>query len=195
MLQDPPSTVAVWRAVCRGEGVGEPYLCAARTYDTGDPAGYGFDALVEFPPHDTRVLTINLQLEMLNPSFQGNVYDYRQYIEEVLDRPESAYVSHPTVMPGWDNTARRPDMANIFIHASPEMYEVWLRETVDRVVARRAPEERLVFINAWNEWAESAYLEPDRRYGRQFLEATRRALAGERAGGNRYVPYRASASA
>jgi hypothetical protein len=56
------------------------------------------------------------------------------------------------------------------------MYEVWLRETVARVVARRAPEERLIFINAWNEWAEGAYLEPDRRYAHQYLEATRRAL-------------------
>ncbi|HZI82892.1 MAG TPA: glycoside hydrolase family 99-like domain-containing protein [Casimicrobiaceae bacterium] len=178
MLPEPQATAAAWRAVCRSEGVGELYLCAAKTYDTGDPALYGFDALVDFPPHDTRVVTSNLAVDLINPDFKGSIYDYREHVREALERPEPAFVAHPAVMPGWDNTARRPELANIFIHATPEFYEVWLREVVDRVVARRPPEERLVFINAWNEWAEGAYLEPDRRFGRQYLEATRRALTG-----------------
>ncbi len=194
MLPDPQATAATWRAVCRREGVGDPYLCAARTYDTGDPALYGFDALVEFPPHDTRVLTVNLRVELINPEFRGSIYDYREFVHDVLERPEPSYPDHPTVMPGWDNSARRPELANIFINATPELYEVWLREVVERVVARRRPEERLVFINAWNEWAESAYLEPDRRFGRQFLLATRRALAGEPVGGQRYVSDLGSAA-
>jgi lipopolysaccharide biosynthesis protein len=95
-------------------------------------------------------------------------------------------------MPGWDNTARRPNLANVFINATPEIYEIWLRETVTRVVDCRPSEERLVFINAWNEWAEGAHLEPDRRYGRQFLLATRRALTGAPTGGKPYASYRES---
>ena len=176
MLPDPRATAATWRAVCRAEGVGEPYLCAAGTYDTGVPAQYGFDAVVEFPPHNTRVPTINPQVEITNPAFRGSIYDYREFVDDVLARPDPEYVCHPTVMPGWDNTARRQDLANIFIHATPEVYEVWLREIAARVIQRRSPEERFVFINAWNEWAECAYLEPDRRFGHQYLEATRRAL-------------------
>jgi lipopolysaccharide biosynthesis protein len=176
MLPDPQATAATWRAVCRAEAVGELYLCAARTYDTGDPAQYGFDAVVEFPPHNTRVPTINAQVEIINAAFRGSIYDYREFVDDVLAQPDPDYPCHPTVMPGWDNTARRPDLANIFIHATPEVYEVWLREIAARVIQKRPPEERLVFINAWNEWAECAYLEPDRRFGQQYLEATRRAL-------------------
>jgi lipopolysaccharide biosynthesis protein len=175
-LPDPRATAATWRDVCRREGVGDLYLCVAKTYDTGDPSAYGFDAMVEFPPHEVNILPVNEQIEFTNPAFSGSVYDYRQLVENLLSRPDVPYVRHLTLMPGWDNTARRPDHANIFMNASPEVYEVWLREAVARTHVCRRPEERLVFINAWNEWAEGAHLEPDQRYGHQYLQATLRAL-------------------
>ena len=190
MLPNPRATAALWREVCRSEGIGELYLCAAKTFDTSDPRPYELDALVEFPPHGARVLTANLQVDITNPDYRGSVYDYREFVQDLLATPEPLYVSHPTVMPGWDNTARLPNVANIFINAAPEIYEVWLREVVARAVEQRRPEERLVFINAWNEWAEGAHLEPDRRYGGQYLVATRRALMGAPAGGRPYPRYR-----
>ncbi len=176
MLPDPLATATTWREVCRREGVGELYLCVAETHDTTDPTAYGFDALVEFPPHNIRTLPVTRQIEFTNPAFSGFVYDYRHVVEDLLMRVAVPYVRHHTLLPGWDNTARRPDHANIFINASPEIYEVWLREIVRRTTARHRPEERLVFINAWNEWAEGAHIEPDQRYGHQYLRATLRAL-------------------
>jgi lipopolysaccharide biosynthesis protein len=178
MLPDARATAATWRDVCRREGVGELHLCAAKTYDTSDPAQYGFDALVEFPPHEVRIPTVNERIKFANPAFRGCIYDYRHFVEDLLQRPEVPYVSHQTVMTAWDNTARRPNHATIFINAFPEIYEIWLREVVARTTERYQPEERLVFINAWNEWAEGAHLEPDQRYGHQYLKATLRALTG-----------------
>jgi lipopolysaccharide biosynthesis protein len=178
MLPDPRATAAIWRGVCRREGVGEPYLCVAKTYDTTDPNQYGFDAMVEFPPHGIKTLPVNQQIKFTNPRFSGFIYDYRHVVEDLLRRPDVPYVRHHTVITAWDNTARRPDQANIFINTSPEFYEVWLREVVARTTELRQPEERLVFINAWNEWAEGAHLEPDQRYGHQYLRATQRALNG-----------------
>ena len=110
---------------------------------------------------------------------KGSIMDYRELVIDHLVRPQPAYKVNHAVMTGWDNTARRPDLANTFVNATPEVYEIWLREIVALTVEKREPEERLVFVNAWNEWAEGAHLEPDRRYGLQYLEATRRAVCDE----------------
>jgi lipopolysaccharide biosynthesis protein len=176
VLPDARASAEIWRDCCRREGIGEIYLCAATTYDTDDPARYGFDALVEFPPHRLQTPALWDILEVTNVRFSGTVIDYRQYVADRIAAPPPRYTVHPTVMPGWDNTPRQPDRGLIFVNSSPEAYEVWLREVVAQTVRARPPHERLVFINAWNEWAEGAYLEPDRRYGHQYLKATHRAL-------------------
>ena len=189
VLPDVRASAAIWREACRRDGVGDPYLCAVETNDTSDPAQYGFDAVLEFPPRGVRTPPINAQVDFVNPDFDGQVIDYRQFVLDALARPESSYRVHRTVMPGWDNTARRQDHALTFVNATPEIYELWLREVVARVVERHGGDERLVFINAWNEWAEAAYLEPDRRFGHQYLEATRRALVGAPVGGAAFARF------
>jgi lipopolysaccharide biosynthesis protein len=191
VLPDVRASAAIWRDVCRREGIGDIYLCAAKTYDTGDPARYGFDAIVEFPPHGVRTPPVNAQVQITNPDFDGTIVDYRRYVVDSLARVDPAWVVHRTAMPGWDNAARRPDHALTFIHATPEIYEIWLRELVARTVEKRIPEERLLFINAWNEWAEAAHLEPDQRYGRQYLEATQRALTYAPVGGAPFARFSA----
>ena len=78
---------------------------------------------------------------------------------------------HPGVMPGWDNTPRRGSAAHAFHRGNPVSFRRWLSRAVD--AASTAGGEPLVFVNAWNEWAEGAYLEPDVRFGRANLETVR----------------------
>ena len=77
------------------------------------------------------------------------------------------------VMPSWDNTARRGASAHILVKSSPESLSDsgCGRQSSSRSFARPA-QAPLVFINAWNEWGEGTHLEPDAKYGRQWLEAT-----------------------
>ncbi len=93
-----------------------------------------------------------------------------------MKRPQPRhYRRFPSVMVSWDNTARRPTGATVFEGATPEAYEYWLEQTVASV--RDVPdEENYLFIVAWNEWAEGNHLEPDQKYGRAWLEATRSVL-------------------
>jgi hypothetical protein len=81
-------------------------------------------------------------------------------------------------MPSWDNSPRRKERPHIFLNDSAEAYERWLRAIVRQTRRFKSGDERIVFINAWNEWAEGNYLEPDLDRGRSYLEATARALGG-----------------
>lgn len=83
-------------------------------------------------------------------------------------------------MPGWDNTARRQHAGGCFEHSTPGAFQAWLEESITDTRQQHFGDERLVFINAWNEWAEGAYLEPDRRFGHTYLEAVSNALDASR---------------
>jgi len=176
ILPNAKQSAHTWREYCREQGIGEIHLVAAQSFGITDPAPYGFDAAVEFPPHGTQARQINDQQSFINPEFQGNVYDYPDLVASQLAKPEPDYRLYRTVFPGWDNEARKPGRGHIFHHASPEGYRQWLAGACEET-DRHAGDDKLVFVNAWNEWAEGAYLEPDRYYGYAYLEATKQTLA------------------
>lgn len=177
LLPDAAATLERWRQHCRDVGIGELFLCMVQ-FDKLDPREYGFDAAVEFPPHKVAagLPSINQELEVLNPGFQGSVVDYADVVSSALAEKRPPYDLIRGVFPGWDNDARKPGRGYTVARSTPSRYRTWLRGAID--YSRRNPVrgESLVFVNAWNEWAEGAHLEPDRRYGYAYLEATRQAL-------------------
>jgi hypothetical protein len=101
------------------------------------------------------------------------VWSYRDLVRYAMERPGECF---PCVTPSWDNSARRRRGSNVIQNDDPALYGTWLESALRR--AARAPGDRgLVFVNAWNEWAEGCHLEPDRRHGRAFLRATADAVA------------------
>jgi lipopolysaccharide biosynthesis protein len=178
-LPDARKTVQIWRAYCRSIGLGEIHVCAALTHGSEDYAKFGFDSGVEFPPHNLRSDNVNDQLNFRTP-FRGNVMQYANIAQSFLIRTYSATRVYKTVFPSWDNTARTKERALVVINGVPENYEHWLASTIDVVVKKSDGHDELVFINAWNEWAEGCHLEPDRRFGHGFLQATLNAKNGLR---------------
>jgi len=178
ILPDAKATLERWRAHCRAVGIGELFLAMVQ-FDIEDPRIYGFDAAIEFPPHKLArgLEPINHELEIVNPAYQGNVIEYGEIVQRAREERVPNYDMIRGVFPSWDNEARKPGAGYTFANGSPRRYREWLDLSID--YARRHPVagERLVFLNAWNEWAEGAYLEPDRRYGYAYLDQTRAALA------------------
>ena len=165
-------TVQRWRKHCRDSGVGELYLVAVESFELLDPQEYGFDAICEFPPHQASLPPVNHEVEFINPRFEGRVYDYNQMSSFFTGRPQAQHVRFSGVATAWDNEARKPGKGNIFLNATSENYANWLSAAATRTNDSNSGDERVMFVNAWNEWAEGAYLEPDRRFGYAYLHAT-----------------------
>jgi lipopolysaccharide biosynthesis protein len=186
-IPDRVAVVKKLRAKLRKLGVGDVYLCINRTFiEQGakypdNPRELGVDHYVDFPPHRVPSIKINDRVDDVAPNFEGSVFDYETVVQIMgALRAENTSNTHPAVMAGWDNTARRLLRANAFHGATPAKLRRWLRQLVlhQQNAPTRAGE--LIFINAWNEWAEGTYLEPDRDFGRGWLEAVSSALGLKR---------------
>lgn len=196
ILPDPAGSAAIWREETMRAGLGDPFLVRAETFgDRRDPREIGFDASVEFPPHGNPQRPLP---PLRHPRFaeaNAAVLDYELLALNYLDRKPPDFRLFRGVMPSWDNSARRDPatlLAYVFVNADPDAYRRWLQQAAEWTAAHRAGEERLVFINAWNEWAEGCHLEPDERQGRAYLEATQAALGGVAAGDVRPPAARAA---
>jgi lipopolysaccharide biosynthesis protein len=183
-LPEPIKTTELWRQEARRLGVGELFLCRVESLireRNVDPQSQGFDAAVDFqpdwsslgPPRRSSWLWKGLQCLGLSERvyLEHNVYDYQQVVERMLIRPSLPYMRFPCVTPGWDNSARRIRDAVILKDSSPAIFERWLRAALEQSPTAKAG--NLLFVNAWNEWAEGAHLEPCRRWGHAYLEAVK----------------------
>lgn len=181
IIPDAKAMVEIWRDAAARRGWPGLYLIATNAFRFDAPEKLGFDALLEFPPHGFVADSIKDSLRWLNEDHRGAVYDYRAVAAAEAARnarTQSRGVVFPGVMPGWDNEARRPGAGVTYHHANPATYGAWLGAAIARARRTLPEDRRFVFINAWNEWAEGAYLEPDRAFGRAFLAETARALSG-----------------
>jgi glycosyltransferase involved in cell wall biosynthesis len=173
-LPQPDRTTDLWRRRAEAAGLKGLYLIAVETgWDAGwDATRAGFDAKLLFQPQ----FSILGKLDRLSVPCAGlRVYDYDQ-VWPVLAHPEAVpYLRYDTVFSSWDNTPRRGEQGWVVHGSSPEAYAEWLRLAIERAAVRPI-DQRAVFINAWNEWAEGAHLEPDRKFARAYLEATEMAL-------------------
>ncbi len=177
ILPDPTETAKRWRQYCKEKGVGNLYLIAVQTAGVTDPRLIGFDAAVEFPPHGIQILPqIQDQLKIVNPNFRGMVFDFQQAAASMMKKVLTEYTVFKTVMTSWDNTARRQNQPLIFHNGTPKIFQSWLTSALEYTLQNAPKGGKFVFINAWNEWAEGAHLEPDRKYGYAYLQATANAL-------------------
>jgi lipopolysaccharide biosynthesis protein len=180
LLPSASETAIRWRQWCRDNGLGEIYLTYTQSFESVNPEQYGFDAATEFPPNNSSPPNITNDVVPVNDDFAANVHDWRVFTRRSEQYSSVGYKLFRGVCPSWDNTARRKNRGNIFINSSPCLYQHWLGNAIENTLRYQSnSDERLIFINAWNEWAEGAHLEPDQKYGYGFLEATRMALVNK----------------
>lgn len=177
----------LWREECYKLGVGEIFLAeleSQASLERIDPARKGLDAAIEFQPDFHELFSsprhgVNQEAlkatQRQSPDSGPAIFDYATVVEEMLEKPVPPWRYYRCATPSWDNTARKNRQAILLHGNDPTLYEGWLTALVERE-RERTEGDQLVFLNAWNEWAEGSHLEPCREYGRAWLEATRRAL-------------------
>ena len=176
--------ISNFRAEARRLGLGELYimLCNTREFDE-EVAEWGADGLVEFPPNGVKKYSSDVIVEgYLNPNFIGYIKDTKNFFaqKKYLCKHNSKEFYRGAI-PSWDNTARKAyNGATIYKGLTPQTFELWLTDIIKESHEIHSVDNDFVFVNAWNEWAEGAHLEPDMMYGYANLDAVRNALEKNR---------------
>ena len=160
--------VSAWRQWSREAGFPNMYIIAFHVPDACA------DAVILPMAFTQKTLGYNMSLEHLieGTSLRGYDYDavwqdYLQYMPSQMNR--TFWLG--TV--GFDDTPRRGMNGRVYLHATPEKFENYFAKMVDKSLAMENP---FVFIDAWNEWGEGKYLEPDKKNKFGYLEAVRNVL-------------------
>lgn len=181
--------IEIWREEARKEGL-DLYICRYETFDqTGaEYLAAGFDAAVEFQPHNTKgykeVSTIFTKvINKLSRIFTKSnalslILSYPKYVEFTINKANPSYKLYPCVMPSWDNSPRRKKSFFAFKNSTPQLFGKWLEAVISKFTPY-SKDENLIFINAWNEWAEGNYLEPDQKWGNLYLKETKKVLLND----------------
>lgn len=184
--------VKLWKELAIKSGLPGLYIISMETGYEHDRIHSLIDARVEFEPLRTlrdlpepicaiknfkKIFLRKRKLKeghMINRFLLDNVcsYDYlnRRMLSRKYSGKETIYLG---AFPGWDNTPRKDEDGVVIKGASPYKFYNYLSHQIER--SKRMGRE-FVFINAWNEWSEGAYLEPDEKYGYGYLKAVKKAI-------------------
>lgn len=181
-------TVKLWQNEVKNQGFDGLYLIRMENFVKNlDPKEHGFDAAMEFAPDFSiakdKILKKKSPLEYIlkkilhktgiisNGHFTNQVYSYSQLVNDTLSKTPKGYKQFRCVTPAWDNSARRQKDATIFHESTPEKFGEWVNKITKFTDENFDGDERVFFINAWNEWAEGNHMEPDLKFGTAYLEA------------------------
>lgn len=142
-----------------------------------DMANDYYDGLVEFYPNGIRSRSLSHKYKSNMSNSKTTVYNYSDLVNAELYKDLDRVFCN--AVPNWDNTPRYKNSGTIYHGSTPELYGQWLKKIIKHTNENYVNRDKYIFINAWNEWAESAHLEPDRKFGYAYLKATREAVTEE----------------
>ena len=179
-------TLQIWREEALKAGI-ELYICRFESFAEAGAEFLepGFDAAIDFQPRSKSMLDFakeNLSFRIINKirsvinkkRFIKRI-DYKKYVEYMIKYESPSYKQYPCITPMWDNTPRRKTDIFALTNSTPQLYGKWLNNTITKFEPY-SKDENLIFIHAWNEWAEGNHLEPDIKWGRQYLEMTKKVI-------------------
>ena len=183
-LVDPVASLDLWREMAVAAGLGGLHIAGMSARPLWQPAADGFDAKVDLPLILNRPWVSRRQpLRWLGNQIQirrglPTIESYTAFMARQPPAATADAASYPCLVHAWDNTPRAGRDGVVLDGATPALFGKLLDGAV-ALLADRPPDRRLLFLKAWNEWAEGNHLEPDLTFGSGFLEAIAAALGAE----------------
>jgi len=177
-LPDADAKIAQLRKMFQEHHGLDVLFTMAQTDHAVDPRPYGLDGAIEFTANkfNKHLSKVMDPARFYDTSYSSKVYDFDELIELSLAEHHNDYPLVRSVMPHWDKNPRQPGRGHVIHGSTPQKFENWTSELINRSEESLFFGERLLFVNAWNEWAESAYLEPDTHFGGAYLNSVARAV-------------------
>ena len=174
-LPDGKAWTQRWQQMAKSAGFNGLFLLGHVAYkkQIDEVLAMGFDAVNLVPFGDTKrnVWLALRHLPTLIRHLRGKsplVYDYskaiRVFASSVMKREDVV----PSILPNWDHSPRSRMRAFVMHNSTPQAFKKHV-EAIRQIVDKK--KNPLVMLKSWNEWGEGNYMEPDKRWGKQYIEA------------------------
>lgn len=173
-IPDCKSYLQFWRALAEQNGLPGLYIIGDAV--PGEPEELGLDgSLYSGQRHlPSNIWEPSSNWERLHSKSLKKI-EYSKVLRHLVPQGKIKDNLYPVIIPNWDTSPRLGDEAMIFYNNNPAFFKIHVSQVLDLIENRKA-NENLVFIRAWNEWAEGNYLEPDLEYGLGYLEVLKNCL-------------------
>lgn len=177
-MPEPSKQIARMRTLFRERHDIEVLMTMAQTDAAIDPRPYRLDGAIEFTAnkYNKRLTRVLSRDRIFDVNYHSKIFDYDELIEQSLAEADPDYSVVRSVLPHWDKNPRRPGRCHVIHGSTPKKFEDWTSKLIEKSEIIPFHGERMLFVNAWNEWAESAYLEPDTHFGGAYLNSLARSI-------------------
>lgn len=183
-IPDYSDFIELWNILARENNLEGIFFVAPAFYpesEAQDLFDFGFNAINSYRLKESfgkmkgatigqRIYRKILRTFRLSEKINYNVYDYEEFIRNFITEGDRNPVFFPTIYPSWDNSPRSGSRAMIMENSNPSIFKHHVRAAL-AVTKDKPLDHRIVFLKSWNEWAESNYMEPDLKFGLQYLQA------------------------
>lgn len=173
-----PELINCIRTQCKNHGFSGVKIFASEAFRFKNQAGFDIDGIIQFPPHSTFaqkpfVKRDPCEVVRYSDVVNSNLVFYKNHHDVKIPNSKLFY---PCSFPSWDNTPRRGASGRVYHDCDIDNFKKWLNASKKFTMKYNKDAEKFIFINAWNEWAEGAHLEPDKVNGFSRLEALKEVL-------------------
>lgn len=154
-----------------------------QSFDTNQATkiiGLGYDAVnthwqksIMINYHTVKFTWNKLSEIFFNSKYKLSVWDFNDFVNKFSNDLDCQQNYYPTILSGWDNSPRSGKRGQIFVNYTPEVFDLHVKNVLSKTI-KKSNNANIVFLKSWNEWAEGNYVEPDLKYGWDFLNVLRK---------------------